>query len=91
MSDLTQISDASLLAALKARSNIKIAEALPHVEALLKILDPENSILQGTPADAGAKAVHLACTAFKRSVNQMITASNSLPTGKSLPATPDAS
>lgn len=91
MADLTQVSDASLLAALKSRSDSKIAEALPHVEALLKILDPENSVLQGTPADIGAKAVHQACNAFKRSVDQMITASNPSPTGKSLPATSENS
>ena len=90
MSDLTQVSDASLLAALKSRSDAKIAEALPHIEALIKILDPENSVLQGS-SDTGAKAVHQACSAFKRIVSPMITVSNPPPTGKSLPATSDAS
>jgi len=91
MADLTQVSDANLLAALKARADAKIAEALPHIEALLKILDPEANILQGTAADNASRTVYQACSVFKRSINQMITVSPNPSAPKSSPATPDAS
>lgn len=79
MTDLTQVSDANLLAAIKERSNAKIAEALPHIEALLKLFNPEDNILQGTSSDTSAKAVYQACTVFKRNIDQMVTASKATP------------
>jgi len=71
MSDLTSATDADILAAIKQRSDAKIAEALPHVEALIGILDPSGSILQHSAAEGGARAVFQACTTFQRIADQL--------------------
>ena len=71
MTDLTTATDAAILAAVKTRSDAKIAEAMVHVDALLAILDPSGSILQHTPAEGAARSVHNSCTTFKRIADQL--------------------
>lgn len=71
MSDLTSATDADILAAVKARSDAKIAEALPYVEKLIEILDPTGNILQHSAIQGAARAIYQSCTTFDKVAKQL--------------------
>ncbi|WP_299198189.1 MULTISPECIES: hypothetical protein [Pseudomonadota] len=87
MSDLATASDAEILAAIQERSNSKIEAALPHIEKLIEILNPERSVLQHTAAEGAGRGVYQSCATFKK-ISEQLKALQEKQTGDAATPTP---